>query len=132
MLSRRLIRKGFECVCAANGEQAIELAHSKQPNLILMDVYLPIKSRVVLSKLIPELKFEFIEASCCGMAGSFGIETKNAEMSRQMAELSLSPELRAKPESKVIANGFSCQHQICSGTEHHQSILWYFYVMQCQ
>jgi len=76
------------------------------------------KSVRKILKLIPELEFEFIESSCCGMAGSFGIEAENAAMATQMAELNLLPALRAKPEAAVIANGFSCQHQIRSHSEH--------------
>jgi two-component system cell cycle response regulator DivK len=41
MLSRRLIKKGFELVIAMDGEQAIEMALSEAPDLILMDISLP-------------------------------------------------------------------------------------------
>jgi CheY-like chemotaxis protein len=41
MLSRRLIRKGFEVVIAQNGMQAVEMAFSESPQLILMDLNLP-------------------------------------------------------------------------------------------
>jgi CheY-like chemotaxis protein len=41
MLSRRLSRKGYTVVAAVNGREAIELANSEQPNLILMDMSLP-------------------------------------------------------------------------------------------
>jgi len=42
MLSRRLERKGFEVVMAADGQQGIDLAMSEDPDLILMDMDLPI------------------------------------------------------------------------------------------
>ncbi|BAW97662.1 two-component response regulator CheY subfamily protein [[Synechococcus] sp. NIES-970] len=42
MLSRRLIRKGFDVVIAVDGEQAISMASSETPDLILMDMSLPI------------------------------------------------------------------------------------------
>jgi CheY-like chemotaxis protein len=42
MLSRRLIRKGFEVVMAIDGEQALALAQSELPDLILMDMSLPV------------------------------------------------------------------------------------------
>jgi two-component system, response regulator len=42
MLSRRLIRKGFDVVMAVDGEQAIALAQSELPDLILMDMSLPV------------------------------------------------------------------------------------------
>lgn len=76
------------------------------------------KSMRKVLKLLPGLKFEMVEASCCGMAGSFGIEAEHAAMGRQMAELNLLPALRAQPEATVVANGFSCQHQIRVGSEH--------------
>lgn len=40
MLQRRLTRKGYEVVCAADGPQGIAMAASEQPNVILMDVAL--------------------------------------------------------------------------------------------
>jgi two-component system, cell cycle response regulator DivK len=41
MLSRRLIRKGYEVVMAFDGEQAVEMAASQNPDLMLMDMSLP-------------------------------------------------------------------------------------------
>ena len=42
MLSRRLIRRGFQVVFAMDGQQSIDLAHSERPDIILMDMSLPI------------------------------------------------------------------------------------------
>lgn len=41
---RRLIRKGFDCVLARDGQQAVDFAHSELPDLILMDMILPVKN----------------------------------------------------------------------------------------
>ena len=41
MLSRRLLKQGFEMVIALDGEQAVDLARSEAPDLILMDISLP-------------------------------------------------------------------------------------------
>jgi CheY-like chemotaxis protein len=41
MLSRRLQRKGYTVVIAHDGEQALVLARTKDPDLILMDISLP-------------------------------------------------------------------------------------------
>src|SRR5437588_275812 len=41
MLSRRLVRRGYEVVVAEDGEQGIELASKEKPDLILMDMSLP-------------------------------------------------------------------------------------------
>ncbi len=42
MLSRRLQRKGYEVVIATDGEQAVAMAGSESPALILMDMSLPV------------------------------------------------------------------------------------------
>jgi two-component system, cell cycle response regulator DivK len=42
MLSRRLIRRGFEVIFAVNGKQGVDLARSEKPDIILMDMSLPI------------------------------------------------------------------------------------------
>ena len=42
MLSRRLIRRGFQVVFAIDGQQGVDLAHSERPDIILMDMSLPI------------------------------------------------------------------------------------------
>ena len=41
MLSRRLERKGHQISIAIDGKQALEIASSEQPELILMDLSLP-------------------------------------------------------------------------------------------
>lgn len=43
MLSRRLKRKGFDVVIAKDGGQGVDMAHSERPDLILMDMNLPVK-----------------------------------------------------------------------------------------
>jgi Fe-S oxidoreductase len=75
------------------------------------------KSLRKVLRLIPEFEFEFIEASCCGMAGSFGLEAEHANISMHMAELDLLPALRAAPDAAILANGFSCRHQIREGAD---------------
>ena len=42
MLSRRLQRKGYDVVIATDGQQAVAMATSESPALILMDMSLPI------------------------------------------------------------------------------------------
>ena len=41
MLSRRLIRRGYEVALAFDGEQGLAMARSESPSLILMDMSLP-------------------------------------------------------------------------------------------
>ena len=42
MMVRRLQRRGFIVVSAVNGQQGVELARSEKPDLILMDMSLPV------------------------------------------------------------------------------------------
>ena len=42
MLSRRLVRKGFEVLLAVDGAQGLEMAQSSRPDLILLDMSLPV------------------------------------------------------------------------------------------
>jgi two-component system, cell cycle response regulator DivK len=42
MLLRRLERRGYQVVCALDGEQAVALATAEIPALILMDMSLPV------------------------------------------------------------------------------------------
>lgn len=42
MLSRRLERKGFNVVFALDGQAAVDLAEKERPDLILMDMSLPV------------------------------------------------------------------------------------------
>ncbi|AOV16052.1 ferredoxin [Acidihalobacter aeolianus] len=75
------------------------------------------KSMRKVLKMIPEFRFELVETSCCGMAGSFGLEAEHVEDSLAMAELSLLPALREQPQAAIVANGFSCRHQIAEATD---------------
>ncbi len=68
-----------------------------------------------LTNLLSELKInnKMIDSSCCGMAGSFGYDSKNYEVSKKMANLSLIPAINNSDEADfIIANGTSCRHQI--------------------
>ena len=42
MLSRRLLRHGYEVLIAVNGEMGIDMARLKMPDLVLMDMSLPV------------------------------------------------------------------------------------------
>jgi FAD/FMN-containing dehydrogenase/Fe-S oxidoreductase len=67
-------------------------------------------------RLVPGLKVETVESSCCGMAGSFGYEAEHYEVSMKMGEANLMPAVRkASAETLVVADGTSCRHQIEHG-----------------
>ncbi len=42
MLARRLMRRGFEVVVAVDGEEGVAMAISESPDLILLDMSLPV------------------------------------------------------------------------------------------
>ncbi|HEX8153177.1 MAG TPA: response regulator [Thermoanaerobaculia bacterium] len=42
MLSRRLVRRGYEIVIAVDGESGIAAAQERAPHLVLMDMSLPV------------------------------------------------------------------------------------------
>ncbi len=57
------------------------------------------------------------KAGCCGMAGSFGYEKEHYELSMQIGEMVLFPEVRKADRSVTIAApGTSCRHHIKDGT----------------
>jgi Fe-S oxidoreductase len=69
-------------------------------------------------RLIPEMKVETVESSCCGMAGAFGYAADTYDASIKMAELSLLPAVRrAGPTTLIVADGTSCRHQIADGAD---------------
>jgi Fe-S oxidoreductase len=67
--------------------------------------------------LVPDLAVDVVETSCCGMAGSFGLEARHRDISLAMAEQALLPAVRgASPDTLIVADGTSCRHQIADGT----------------
>jgi len=65
---------------------------------------------------VPGLQVEWIESSCCGMAGSFGYEAEHDDVSMRMAELALLPAVRAADaQTLLLASGTSCRQQIRDG-----------------
>ena len=67
-------------------------------------------------QMIPGLTVETFDATCCGMAGSFGYEAEHHDMSQKIGELGVLPKMRAAaPEILLAANGTSCRHQIADG-----------------
>jgi FAD/FMN-containing dehydrogenase/Fe-S oxidoreductase len=89
--------------------------------------------RLVASKKIlsfPEnYEVLLIPSGCCGMAGSFGYEAEHYQVSMQVGELVLFPNIRKMDhETLIAAPGTSCRHQIADGTGrkayHPVEILW--------
>ncbi len=105
------------------GRFELELAGIDTPEVLVhghchqkaFDAFTPVQ---IVLNWIPRLRVSPIESSCCGMAGSFGYEAEHIEASRAMAELSLLPAVRKRPENAwVVADGTSCRHQIHDGAD---------------
>jgi CheY-like chemotaxis protein len=52
MLSRRLSKRGHEVLIAVDGAQGVEMAQRQKPNLILMDMSLPVMDGWQATRLI--------------------------------------------------------------------------------
>jgi len=59
------------------------------------------------------LDLEHPDSGCCGMAGAFGFEADNYEISMRIGERVLLPKVReAASDTLIVADGFSCREQI--------------------
>ncbi len=69
----------------------------------------------VLSALPVET--EYLQAGCCGMAGSFGFEAEKYRLSQTIGERAIFPKIReAGAQTAILADGFSCREQIEQAT----------------
>jgi two-component system cell cycle response regulator DivK len=73
MLKRRLERKGYEVVIAADGKEALRMAELQTPDLILMDIRLPVMDgweAMRRLKILPETQsIPIIALTAHAMAG---------------------------------------------------------------
>ena len=72
MLSRRLMRKGFEVVMAEDGQKGVDMSISENPDLILMDLSLPVMDgweATSTIKIQKKLKIPIIVLTAHAMAG---------------------------------------------------------------
>ena len=66
---------------------------------------------------IPGCDAEEIDAGCCGMAGSFGMEKEHYDISMRIGEQGLFGPIRAAGDGvTVVSEGVSCRQQIADGT----------------
>jgi CheY-like chemotaxis protein len=108
MLSRRLVRRGFEVLVAVDGAQGVALARERRPDLILMDINLPVMDGLAATR---ELKADPVtrpipiialtasamigDREKCFEAGCDDYDTKPVEL----------PRLLAKIEAKLTRSG---------------------------
>ena len=75
------------------------------------------KSSFDVLNLPRNYKVTIIPSGCCGMAGSFGYEKENYDISMSIGGQTLFPAINKSHEDVIIAaNGTSCRHQILDGT----------------
>lgn len=100
MLSRRLSRKGHNILLAIDGEQGVQMALTEQPDLILMDMNLPILDGWAATrhlKALPETRTIPVIALTahamagdrekCLAAGCDDYDTKPVEFARLVAKI---------------------------------------------
>lgn len=100
MLSRRLLRRGYEVVMAVDGPQALRVAASTRPALILMDLSLPVMDGWEATRRLkadPELRaIPVIALTAHAMegdrqraldAGCDDFDTKPIELERLLAKI---------------------------------------------
>src|SRR6185369_13015522 len=64
------------------------------------------------------LDFQHLDSGCCGMAGAFGFDRENYEISMRIGERVLLPAVREAPrDALIVADGFSCREQIEQSTD---------------
>lgn len=109
MLSRRLQRKGHEVIIAVDGVEGVELAQSQQPDLILMDMSLPIldgwqaTQQLRASPQTNDIPIIALTAHAmagdrekCLLAGCDDYETKPVEFSRLLGKIQVLLETKVK------------------------------------
>jgi CheY-like chemotaxis protein len=73
MLSRRLLRRGYEIIVAMDGEQGVSAACDNSPDLILMDMSLPVldgwEATLKLKALPETCRIPVIALTAHAMAG---------------------------------------------------------------
>ena len=94
MLSRRLQRKGYDVVIATDGEQGVAMARSELPDLILMDMSLPIMDGWEATRAIAAVPVIALTAHAmagdqerCFAAGCDDYDTKPVDLPRLIAKI---------------------------------------------
>jgi FAD/FMN-containing dehydrogenase/Fe-S oxidoreductase len=107
-LSELLARDGVELPTLQR--KALVQAHCHHKAVMRFDAEEAVLRRIGLDLTHPD-------SGCCGMAGAFGFEEKNYDLSMKVGERVLLPMVReAAAETLIIADGFSCREQIEQST----------------
>ncbi len=74
LLTRRLTRAGFDVHTAANGEEGIDMAFELRPNLILMDMQMPVMDGITAIQTLRERGYRGLIAMLTAMAATIDQE----------------------------------------------------------
>jgi two-component system cell cycle response regulator DivK len=113
MLSRRLERKGYDILIAIDGEMGVEVARAKAPDLILMDMSLPVMDgweatrRIKADEALKHIPVIALTAHAMANdrakaleAGCDDYDTKPIELPRLMAKMET---LLGRPSSEPLS-----------------------------
>jgi FAD/FMN-containing dehydrogenase/Fe-S oxidoreductase len=110
ILSEFLIKKAPEFPIPKLRMKAIVQKHCHHDHVMTYE-----DEQLLLQKM--GLDFEVLNSGCCGMAGSFGFEAENYDVSVAVGERVLLPAVRAlDEETLIISDGFSCREQVADLT----------------
>ena len=120
LTGRALLIEEFLAREHAAGRLALPLTPLPQSRALLhghchQKAFDAVSPALAMLKLVPDLQVDLIESSCCGMAGSFGVEAAHYDISMRMAKLSLLPAVRQSAADTLIVADGSCRHQIDDG-----------------
>jgi FAD/FMN-containing dehydrogenase/Fe-S oxidoreductase len=109
-LSEFIEREGDRFALPSVNRKALVQGHCHHKAIMKFD-----SEEAVLKRI--GLDLEHPDSGCCGMAGAFGFEKHNYEISMRVGERVLLPLVRAASnETLIIADGFSCREQIAQTT----------------
>jgi len=108
MLSEFLAREGYEPPPLE--ADALVHAHCNHYAVIGLE-----DERAMLDAM--GLDYEMPDSGCCGMAGSFGLESEHYDVAMRIGERVLLPAVReSAPERLLIADGYACREQVEQST----------------
>ena len=117
---RTVMLEEFLATLAAAG---VRLPFGRQERQVLLHGHCHQKAIVGIGpslealRAVPGWIVEAVDAGCCGMAGSFGMEREHVDVSLAMGERVLFKAVRDFPsDGLIVAAGASCRQQIAHGT----------------
>jgi FAD/FMN-containing dehydrogenase/Fe-S oxidoreductase len=115
MMSKQVITVEDFMMKVVKEDQVKIVPKQNKPLIVHGHCHLKSNSGLVASQFLLKAAgadFKILDTGCCGMAGAFGYEKNHYELSKKIAYSSLIPQIETNPDAIVVANGYSCKHQI--------------------